>query len=104
MKWHQELISADNSKVDIKAALSALAFFIAVVVYVAYAAKGWFTDWDMPASIRDITAVLIGGGVLGAGSTLLNQRLGVQPVPIFKRPDEEDVGSPPAASEEGPVG
>ncbi|MDD2903468.1 MAG: hypothetical protein PHU44_13645 [Syntrophales bacterium] len=98
MNWRQKLISADNSEVDIKAVISALALFIAVVIYTAYAIKGLIVKWDMPASIRDITAALIIGGVLGAGSTLFNQRLGVPPTPVCK---EEETETPPA---EGPVG
>jgi uncharacterized membrane protein (UPF0182 family) len=98
MNWRQKLISADNSEVDIKAVISALALFIAVVIYTAYAIKGLIVKWDMPSSIRDITAALIIGGVLGAGSTLFNQKLGVRPTILCKQ--EENV-TPPV---EGPVG
>jgi uncharacterized membrane protein (UPF0182 family) len=98
MNWRRKLISGDNSEVDIKAVISVLALFIAVVIYAAYAVKGLIVTWDMPASIRDITVALIIGGVLGAGSTLLNHRFGVQPTPVLKEKETET----PAA--EGPVG
>ena len=107
MNWREELTSANNSRVDIKAVISALAFLIAVGVYLSFAVKGWFVDWDMPPAIRDITISLIAGGVLGAGSTLLNQRLGVSPAPILQR----EIGvvgsnesSPAEAEHEGPEG
>jgi hypothetical protein len=98
MNWRRKLISADNSEVDIKAVISVLALFIAVVVYTAYAIKGLIVKWNMPSSIRDITAALIIGGVLGAGSTLFNQRLGVRPTPDYKQGETE------TSPLEGPVG
>lgn len=96
MKWLRKFFSADNAEVDIKAVLSAGAFVVALGMYVAYGIKGLLVTWDMPPAIRDISAVLIGGGVLGAGSTLLNQRLGITG---NHEPPQEPTGPP-----EGPVG
>jgi len=95
MSWLKKLISADNSDTDLKAVLSVMAFLMAVLMYAAYGIKGLFISWEMPAAVRDITVALIVGGAATAGSTILNQRLGVGP-PAPPVPPEQ----PPP----GPVG
>jgi hypothetical protein len=72
-----KLFSGANDEMDVKAVLSVVAFAVAIVIYAAYAIKGLIVHWDMPAAIRDVTIGLILGGTVGAGATLLNQRLGV---------------------------
>lgn len=81
MNTLQKLFSADNSEIDFKAVLAAIAFVIAIVMYAAYGIKGLFIQWDMPPSIRDISVALILGGGTGAAATLLNNKLGVTPTP-----------------------
>lgn len=81
MNWLKEFLSADNSKVDFKAVLATIAFLMALVMYVIYGIKGLFVQWDMPASIRDISVALILGGGTGAAATLLNNKLGVTKPP-----------------------
>jgi hypothetical protein len=98
-KKKMKLFSGDNSKTDVKAVLSVLACFMALAIYLAYAVKGLLMAWDMPPSIRDITVALIVSGILGAGSTLLNQKLGVA-LP----PDCEKHKPPPGDSPAGPAG
>lgn len=90
MNWFRKFFSADNSEVDVKAVLSAGAFVIAVAMFAAYGIKGLFVKWDMPKAIENLSAWLIGGGIVGAGTTLLNHKLGVRisgPPPIY--PEEK---------------
>lgn len=77
MNWLSKLLSADNTEVDFKAVLAALAFVSALGMYIAYGVKGLLMIWDMPSSIRDITVALILGGGTGAAATLLNKKMGV---------------------------
>lgn len=95
MNWLNKLFSADNSEVDFKAILAALAFLVALGMYVAYGIKGLLMQWDMPPSIRDITVALILGGGTGAAATLLNNKLG-----ITKSPEQP----PTTTTTTGPVG
>lgn len=93
MSWFRKFFSADNSEIDVKAVLSAGAFIVAVAMFMAYGIKGLFVKWDMPKAIENLSAWLIGGGIVGAGTTLLNQKLGVHIPPAS--PEKES---------EGPVG
>lgn len=94
MTWLSKLFSADNSEIDFKAVLAAMAFLVALGMYLAYGIKGLLVQWDMPASIRDISVALIVGGGTGAAATLLNNKLGVA------KPPEQ----PPTTTTPGPVG
>lgn len=86
MNWPRKLFSASNEEADIKAVLSVAVFAIAVLMYLLYGLKGLWVKWDMPASIRDVTVALIIGGAATAGSTLLNQKLGVGPTVLSPPP------------------
>jgi hypothetical protein len=98
----EQLLSGDNSKRDIKAVLSWWAMATAIIVYTAYAAKGlWIEGWPMPEGVQYISIALIVGGILGAGTTLFNQKLGVQ---VQSPPVSEKPQPPPGESPEGPVG
>jgi len=100
----EDLLSGNNSKRDIKAVLSWWAIATAILVYTAYAVKGFFVAWDMPKSVENITIALIIGGILGAGSTLFNQKLGVQGYPqAYRPPTPQDCPRTPEQEEmEGP--
>jgi hypothetical protein len=105
--WRQKLFSANNDEVDTKAVLSVAAMVIAIGMYLAYGIKGLLIEWNMPAAIRDITVALIIGGAATAGSTLLNQKLGVGPCnPTVASPTSPPTISHPAdlPPEEGPAG
>jgi hypothetical protein len=103
--WRQKLFSANNDEVDTKAVLSVVAFAIAIGMYLAYGIKGLLLQWDMPASIRDITVALIIGGAATAGSTLLNQKLGVGPCSSPSVPPTPTISHPAdLPTEDGPAG
>ena len=104
--WRQELISASNNKVDLKAWLSLVAYGTAIFMFFSYGIKGLFVPAGMDQSIRDITIGLLLSGTATTVATLWNQRLGVGPAPTSTPPPPPSGVTHPAdlPPEDGPAG